>query len=81
MLSEQIVIEVVAQLLDVDEASLTPDSRLADIESWDSVNALRVMVYLERELGVPVNFAHFIAATCLGDLWRRADAAPAVAAS
>ena len=69
MLSKQIVIEVVSQLLDVEEATLMADSPLADIEGWDSVNALRVLVYLERELGTPIDYEHFMKAERLGDLW------------
>jgi hypothetical protein len=33
------------------------------------VNALRVMVYLERELETPIDFEHFMKARSLGDLW------------
>ena len=69
MLSEQIVIEVVSQLLDVEESTLTADSLLTDIEGWDSVNALRVLVYLEREVGTPIDFERFMKAERLSDLW------------
>ncbi|WP_462186521.1 MULTISPECIES: acyl carrier protein [unclassified Frankia] len=68
MLSEKIVTEVVAQLLDVDEAELAMDRRLAEIEGWDSVNLLRVLVYLERELGSSLDYERFAAAEALGDL-------------
>jgi acyl carrier protein len=33
------------------------------------VNALRVLVYLERELGTPIDYEHFMKAERLGDLW------------
>lgn len=69
MLSERNIIEIVSQLLDVDEDTLTAESLLTAIEGWDSVNAMRVLVYLERELGTPVDYQRFMAAERIGDLW------------
>ncbi|MDH6120725.1 acyl carrier protein [Kitasatospora sp. GAS204B] len=66
--SDQVVKEVVAQLLDLDEEGLAMDQPLADIEEWDSVNALRVLVYLERELGESVDYDRFMKAELLADL-------------
>lgn len=68
MLAEKIVAEVVAQLLDVDEEGLAMDRRLAEIEGWDSVNLLRVLVYLEREVGGNLDYERFADAEVLGDL-------------
>lgn len=68
MFAEQTVIEVIAQLLDVDARRLTADLSLSGIDGWDSVNSLRVMVYLERELGVRLDFERFAAARTVGDL-------------
>jgi acyl carrier protein len=68
MLSEQSVKQVLAQLLDVDEARLTADSLLNSIDGWDSVNALRILIYLERENGASIDYDRFIKAERLGDL-------------
>jgi acyl carrier protein len=70
MHSEQVTIRVIAELLDVDEASLSPDLPIAAIEGWDSVNALRVLVYLERELGFAIDYDQFTKASCIGELAR-----------
>jgi acyl carrier protein len=70
MLSERTVIEIVSQLLDVEESALDADTPFTAIEGWDSVNAMRVLVYLEREIGTPVDYQRFMAAECIGDLWR-----------
>ncbi|ATQ70963.1 MULTISPECIES: acyl carrier protein [Methylosinus] len=70
MLAERTVIEIVSQLLDVEESALDADTPFTAIEGWDSVNAMRVLVYLERELGTPVDFQSFMAAERIGDLWR-----------
>lgn len=66
--AEQLVREVVAQLLDLDEDELTMDQPLPEIAGWDSVNALRVLVFLEREAGAPLDYDGFMDATNLGDL-------------
>lgn len=66
----QLVIETVAQLLDVDESALSTDTVFAEIENWDSVNALRVLVLLERELGASIDYEGFAGAHRIGDLAR-----------
>ncbi|WP_150244405.1 acyl carrier protein [Nocardiopsis quinghaiensis] len=68
MRSEELLKEVVADLLDVDEDGLAPEVRLADVEGWDSVNALRVLVYLERELGAELDYDAFERARTLGEM-------------
>ncbi|MGG7517812.1 acyl carrier protein [Allorhizobium undicola] len=59
---ETVVIGVIAELLDLDEAKLTPETALCEVAGWDSVNALRVLVFLERETGQPVDYQLFMAA-------------------
>jgi acyl carrier protein len=68
MPSEQIVQDVISQLLDVDAGTLGMDRRFAEIEGWDSVNALRILVYLEREVGGSIDFERFTKAETLGEL-------------
>ncbi|WP_405853294.1 acyl carrier protein [Streptomyces sp. NBC_00090] len=62
------VVEAVAQLLDVDEDTLAADTPLQAVEGWDSVNQLRILVYLERELGAPLDYDRFTVAETIGDL-------------
>jgi acyl carrier protein len=68
MHSDHLVKDVVAQLLDLEEESLEMDRPLAAIPDWDSVNALRVLVYLERELGTALDYDRFMHAQALADL-------------
>lgn len=65
---DELVKDVVAQLLDVDEPGLAMDRDLATLESWDSVNALRILVYLEREIGAALDYDRFMSAQCLADI-------------
>ena len=44
----------IAEVLEIDQAELTRDLILVDIENWDSAVALTVMVILSDETGTPV---------------------------
>ncbi len=74
---EAVVIGVIAELLDLDESQLGPEVALAGVKGWDSVNALRVLVYLERETARPVDYQLFMAAETISDI-AKAIKAPAV---
>jgi acyl carrier protein len=76
MLSETVVVEIVSQLLDIEDDTLSADRPLADIDGWDSVNALRVLVSLERRLGRPIDYQRFTQAERLADLWSPALTQP-----
>lgn len=66
--ADRIVTDTVAVLLDLDEDELAPERELASLEGWDSVNALRILVFLERETDTALDFERFSAARTLGDL-------------
>jgi acyl carrier protein len=68
MISEAKVRQVIALLLDAEEEELAGERLLSEIEGWDSVNAMRVLVYLERESGGAVDYERFMAAKRVGDL-------------
>jgi acyl carrier protein len=50
---------------------------MSSIKGWDSVVALRVLVYLERELGFAIDYDQFSNAARLGELVRPAAYAAA----
>jgi acyl carrier protein len=66
--AEDLVVEVITDLLDVSGPAPGPGTALAAIEGWDSVNALRVLVYLERETGRPLDYEQFAQAATVGDI-------------
>ncbi|GAA1905966.1 hypothetical protein GCM10009716_14900 [Streptomyces sodiiphilus] len=68
MSADRVVAEVVEQLLDVDAAELTPATVLGEIEGWDSVNQMRVLVFLERELDAALDYERFMGSASLGEL-------------
>lgn len=66
--AEQTVTEAIARLLDLEEDDLHRSTALPEIEGWDSVNELRLLVSLERDLGAPLDYERFAAAERIADL-------------
>lgn len=46
--------EAIAEQLEIELENLTLDKVLTDIEAWDSVVALTIMIMVGDEVGVPV---------------------------
>ncbi|MFF3838336.1 acyl carrier protein [Streptomyces sp. NPDC001930] len=68
MSADRIVADVVEQLLDCEPGELTVDTALRDVDGWDSVNQMRVLVYLERALAADLDYDRFMNAESIGDL-------------
>ncbi|MFI0241434.1 acyl carrier protein [Streptomyces sp. NPDC016845] len=68
MSADRTVLEVVEQLLDLEPGELNVGTALTEIEGWDSVNQMRVLVYLERELGASLDYDRFMKAESLADV-------------
>lgn len=68
MSAERTVAEVIGQLLDLEPEELTADTTLGEIEGWDSVNQMRILVYLERSVETSLDYDQFMKAQTLGDL-------------
>ena len=62
------LMQAIAEELDVDVASLTSDALLADIERWDSITALSIMVLLGDALGHPVSPGAMVTLKVFGDI-------------
>lgn len=75
MSADEMVTQAVAVLLDTDADDLTRTSPLDTVEGWDSVNALRLLTYLERQLGTQLDFERFHTARTIADLAAVVDAA------
>lgn len=48
-------LEVLEEILDVEEGSLAPDTVLADLDEWDSITRLSLLIYFDEELGKKVS--------------------------
>lgn len=68
MSPDQIVADALGTLLDLEADGFGGGTLLAELDGWDSVNALRVLVYLEREVGGPLDFERYGSAVTVGEL-------------
>ncbi len=48
----ELVAKCLAEVLDIDSVELTEASSAEDFEDWDSVNHVRLLISLERRLGI-----------------------------
>jgi len=54
--------------LDLDQGSVTPETTANDIEEWDSLSHIRLIVAIERKFGVRFTNAEIESLKRVGDL-------------
>lgn len=59
---------IVAEILEEEPENLQPDTRLEDLETYDSVNALSLIIALDEEAGVKVMPDELMALETYGDI-------------
>lgn len=60
--------EIFREVLDDDELALTPATTAQDVEDWDSLNHVRLMLTVERQFGVKFSAAEIGRLKNVGDL-------------
>lgn len=60
--------EIFTNVMDVDEIELQDETTAADVEEWDSLSHVRLMVAVERAFGVKFSGAEMGALKKVGDL-------------
>ena len=50
----QELVELFAEGLEVDASTLAPDTRIADVEEWNSIGWLTIMSLVDERLGVQI---------------------------
>lgn len=53
-MNTQELIGLFAEALEVDESALTPETRIADVEEWNSIGWLTIMSMVDEQLGVQI---------------------------
>lgn len=53
-MNEQELIALFAEALEVDESRLSPSTRIADVEEWNSIGWLTIMSLVDERLGVQI---------------------------
>ena len=59
---------LIEEVLDVEEGSLTPDTMLADVDEWDSIAALSLIVMLDEQFEKTVSGAQIKALESVKDI-------------
>jgi len=72
-----VVIDVLAEVLEVPADTLTADTALGDQENWDSMAALETLTQLESRLGIRLDLRSYHTVRTVGDLVELAQAVPA----
>ncbi|MCZ8513155.1 acyl carrier protein [Paenibacillus filicis] len=60
--------EVIADVLDMDVEEIHDDIMLEELNDWDSVNAVRLMLHIESALGIRLPVEQMMKATSLKEL-------------
>ena len=59
---------LIEEVLDVEEGSLSPETELADVDEWDSIAALSLIVMLEEKFEKTVSGAQIKALETVNDI-------------
>ena len=60
--------DIMADIFDLDELEVTPTTDASDVEEWDSLSHIRLMVAIEREFGIKFSNAEIERMQNVGDL-------------
>lgn len=60
--------EIFADVMDLDEVELKDATTADDIEEWDSLSNIRLVVSIERKFKIKFTNAEIEALRCVGDL-------------
>jgi acyl carrier protein len=60
--------EIFFDVMDVDDPGLSEQTTAEDVEEWDSLSHVRLIVAVERGFGVKFTNAEIERLTCVGDL-------------
>jgi acyl carrier protein len=65
---------IMADTFDDDDLTVTADTTAADVEDWDSLSHIRLVVAIEREFGIKFSNAEIEGLQNVGDLVRAIEA-------
>jgi acyl carrier protein len=65
---------IMADTFDDDDLTVTPATTAADVEDWDSLSHIRLVVAIEREFGIKFSNAEIEGLQNVGDLIRAIEA-------
>jgi acyl carrier protein len=60
--------EIMIDVFDLDDLNVTPETTAADIEEWDSLSHIRLVVAIERKFGFKFKNSEIEGLKTVGDL-------------
>jgi len=66
--------EIMIDVFDIDELELMPETTAEDVEEWDSLSHVRLVVSVERKFGFKFKNSEIEALKSVGDLVRLIEA-------
>ena len=72
-MSEQEKIAMLEDTLEIDEGTLTPETELADVDEYDSMAKLSLIVMMDDEFGVKLTGAMIKEFVTVGDILKLMD--------
>jgi len=66
-------VDVFKDVMDLDDVELKDETTAHDVEEWDSLTNIRLIVAVERSFGVRFTNAEIEAMGCVGDLINSID--------
>ena len=66
------IIALIVELLEVPEGTITPETRIEDVEEWDSLKHVEIIGELEERLGVCIPLDDAIELTSMPELFEKA---------
>lgn len=59
---------IIADTFGIDPASVTPETTADDVDSWDSLNHLRLITAVEQQFSVRLSMSEIMSLENVGDL-------------
>lgn len=65
------VLRLIEEILQAPEGAITPETKIADVEEWDSLAHVMIIGALEERLGVEIPLDEAVEITCVQEILDR----------
>lgn len=62
------VLRLIEEILQVPEGTVTPETKIADVEEWDSLAHVMIIGALEEQLGIEIPLDEAVEITCVQEI-------------
>lgn len=68
------VLRLIEEILQAPEGAVTPETKIADVEEWDSLAHVMIIGALEEQLGIEIPLDEAVEITCVQEILDRCHA-------